>query len=272
MIKHLTIVLSKAVLIGLLCIGTIVGVVLILHKMTHTKAAHHELRVGVATGYAPWAVRDEHGELKGFDVDIAHEIARRLDIQITFVDMSPEMLMASVRAKKLDCMVAPMAITPEREQAFNMVHYQGAATTQWPIMMKKGAVRQRTSLESVKSDELYRLCVLSGTKQSEYALSIPTLTVHTYDSMAHVLMAIRTDKVDAALVDPDLGKQLQTDNSDMIFTLIEVPVAYQSRGNGIALHKDNSALSQKINDVITSMKADGFIAEKEQQWGIGRLS
>jgi ABC-type amino acid transport substrate-binding protein len=56
------------------------------------------------------------GELEGFDVDIASELAKRLELSLNLIDISPEMLMASVRTKKIDCMLAPMAITPERER------------------------------------------------------------------------------------------------------------------------------------------------------------
>jgi ABC-type amino acid transport substrate-binding protein len=258
----------------LLCLVVILVLVPMIRVLLHKqKIDQHPdaLRIGVASGYAPWAVRDNQGELVGFDVDIAQEIAKRLNKQLELIDMSPEMLMASVRAQKLDCMVAPMAITPEREQAFNMVHYQGTATGKWPLMIKKGSPVRSLS-DGLPDNGTLHIAALSGTKQSEYALSLSQITTRIYDSMANVLLAVRRGLVDGALLDPDLGKQLHENNPDMTVHLIDVPAAYQSRGNGIAINKNNTALADLIARVVETMKADGYIAQKESQWHIGRLS
>lgn len=239
-------------------------------KKTQKNNCPDALRIGVASGYAPWALRNDQGELVGFDVAIAYEIGTRLKVPVTLVDMSPEMLMASVRANKLDCMVAPMAITPEREQAFNMVHYQGAATALWPMMIKKD--NPHVSLRDNLGTKTIVVGALSGTKQAEYALSLSHISTLVYDSMAHVLLALRRGAVDAALLDPDLGMRLKTDNPDMTVTLIDVSAEYQSRGNGIAINKERKDLADMIARAIQTMKDDGYIARQESAWGIGRLS
>ncbi len=232
----------------------------------------NSITIGVASGYAPWATRNEANELEGFDVDIATELAHQLEIPLTIVDMSPEMLMASVRAGKIDCMVAPMAITPEREKAFNMVHYQGTAARQWPVMMLHDASIDFTDLKQLRLQGRYTIGALSGTKQSEYALEIEGITAHLYDTMAHILMALRARKIDYALIDPDLGQQLLHEHPDMRYLLIKVPELYQSVGNGIAIHKSNNDLTRRIQTAIEVMKEKGIIAAAENRWGIGRLS
>lgn len=234
-------------------------------------AQSDQIVIGVASGYMPWATRNDHGELEGFDVEIAQELAQRLNLPLTLVDMSPEMLMASVRAKKIDCMVAPMAITPEREKAYHMIHYQGSATDQWPLMMRSDSACVMSSLEDCIEQNV-SVGALSGTKQSEYALSIKGLDVHVYDSMPHILMGLRTHKIACALIDPDLGKQLIAENKDMRVILLSIPPVYQSRGNGIAVHLDNAALAHHIHDAIATMKQDGFIEHNEHKWQIGRLT
>jgi ABC-type amino acid transport substrate-binding protein len=261
---------SYIIAIALAALGIIAIVMAWSRYNTSSATKTQGITIGVASGYAPWATRNEAGELEGFDVEVATELARRLELPLELVDMSPEMLMASLRAHKIDCMVAPMAITPEREKAYNMVHYQGSAARQWPIMMRADVQIPVSCLEEFASDGR-TLGVLSGTKQSEYALSIEGLAVHTYDGMPHILMALRAHKIDCALIDPDLGQQLSQDNPDMRCLLIDVPAIYQSLGNGIAVHKDNTALATSIQQAIESMKDDGFIQAAEERWHIGRL-
>lgn len=258
---------SAALILG----AILVGVCLVYQNQKAPVARHERIVIGVASGYVPWATRNDAGELEGFDVDIARELAARLNLPLTLVDMSPEMLMASVRAKKIDCMIAPMAITPEREKAYRMIHYQGSAAGAWPVMMQADNQSVLHTLEDAVLQQA-SVGVLSGTKQSEYALSIEALDVHTYDSMAHILMALRTGKVTYALVDPDLGKQLVADSPDMKVVLINVPAEYQSLGNGIACNLDNGALAERIRTVIDTMKDEGLITRAEEKWHIGRLT
>jgi ABC-type amino acid transport substrate-binding protein len=138
-------------------------------------------------------------------------------------------------------------------------------------MMKADTPIELSSLEELAAQEQI-LGVLPGTKQSEYALSIEGLAVHTYDSMAHILMALRACKIDCALVDPDLGKELLHGNPDIHCLLIEVPALYQSAGNGIAVHKDTKQLAERIRTAIETMKEDGYITAAEARWKIGRLA
>jgi ABC-type amino acid transport substrate-binding protein len=84
-------------------------------------------------------------------------------------------------------------------------------------------------------------------------------------------MDVRHGKAVAALVDPDLGAQIQQENPDMVFVQIPVPMEYQSRGNGIAIHHDNQMLARNVATAIAAMKEDGFIAERENHWHIERL-
>jgi arginine transport system substrate-binding protein len=230
------------------------------------------LHIGVASGYAPWAIVAPDGTLEGFDVDIARELASRLNRSLILTDMSPEILIASVKGKKLDLMVAPMAITPEREEVFHMIHYQGTPTDHWPLMFLNKVPEHIASLDDLATIPKIVVCVLPGTKQAEYIQSFSRITMRTLDSMALMLMEVRQGKSAAALVDPDLGMHIKKGNPNMAFLQIKIPKEYQSRGNGITINRKNNELAEQVRAAITSMKNDGFIAQKEKSWKIGRLS
>lgn len=262
--------MNKSLLV-VLCMALGVLLCLFLYHLLQRKTSENHLRIGVATGYAPWATVTTAGALEGFDVDIAYELGHRLGVPVSLVDMSPELLIASVKTKKLDLMVAPMAITPEREKAFIMIHYQGSSATQWPLMFLREVPPAIKTLADVATLPNPIVCVLPGTKQAEYAYSMPSITVRALDNMALLLMEIRHGKAAAALVDPDLGVRTQQENPDMTFVQIPVPPEYHSRGNGIAIHHENHKLAQDVVVAITSMKKDGFITEREHHWHIERL-
>ncbi|HEV2917109.1 MAG TPA: transporter substrate-binding domain-containing protein [Candidatus Babeliales bacterium] len=259
--------MNKKITISSIIFITLIG---LYYYYSKPASIHNHLHIGVASGYAPWAVITEAG-LVGFDVDIAKELGKRLGVTITLVDMSPELLITSVKTKKLDLMVAPMAITAEREKAFYMVHYQGAKATHWPLMFLGKIPEHIKTLDDVGTLPNNIVSVLPGTKQTEYAYSISSVTVRTLDSIPLILMDVRQGKSIAALIDPDLGTRIQQENPDMSFVQIPVPQEYQSKGNGIAIHSDNHILAQRVTEVVSCMKKDGFIEQSEQTWNIRRL-
>ncbi len=72
------------------------------------------LRVGYAPDRLPYAFRNDGGELVGFDVEMAHALARDLGVRVEFfrtdMDRFPELLNVGA----LDVVMTGLAITPER--------------------------------------------------------------------------------------------------------------------------------------------------------------
>src|SRR5699024_9129529 len=64
--------------------------------------------------YKPYNYVDENNELVGFDVDIANEIAKRLDLEPVAEQMPWDSLIMELRSEKFDAIAASMEITDER--------------------------------------------------------------------------------------------------------------------------------------------------------------
>ena len=75
-----------------------------------------ELRVGVSM-FAPWVMRDGNGELAGFEIDVARQLARDLGVGVSFVPAPWAEIIARLLAGRFDVIISGMSITPEREEA-----------------------------------------------------------------------------------------------------------------------------------------------------------
>lgn len=73
-----------------------------------------ELRVGVELKYPPLMYKDENGEAKGFEVELARVMCKTLEVTCNFVDMEFPSLIPALQSNKIDIIVASMAITPVR--------------------------------------------------------------------------------------------------------------------------------------------------------------
>jgi ABC-type amino acid transport substrate-binding protein len=73
-----------------------------------------ELRVGVELKYPPIMYRDADGNPQGFEVEMARQMCKVLEVTCNFVDVEFPALIPALQAGKIDIIVAQMAITPAR--------------------------------------------------------------------------------------------------------------------------------------------------------------
>lgn len=78
------------------------------------------LRVGYARDRLPYAFRNEAGELVGFDVEMAHAMARDLGVRVDFFRVEPAQLPALLDEGRLDIVMTGLAITPERLERMSL--------------------------------------------------------------------------------------------------------------------------------------------------------
>ncbi|MYM60131.1 transporter substrate-binding domain-containing protein [Vibrio sp. OCN044] len=74
------------------------------------------LRVGMST-FVPWAMRDKHGELIGFEIDVAKRLAEDSGWKIKFVPTAWDGIIPALLAKKFDVIIGGMSITDERSKS-----------------------------------------------------------------------------------------------------------------------------------------------------------
>jgi Na+/H+-dicarboxylate symporter len=77
-------------------------------------AARKTLRVGWARDLLPFVFRNERSELVGFDVEMAHALARDLGVALELVEIGAQPPEASLESGLVDVLMTGVVITPER--------------------------------------------------------------------------------------------------------------------------------------------------------------
>ena len=108
-----------------------------------------------------------------------------------------------------------------------------------------------------------RIGVLMGSAHEDYATkNFPNATVLQFKSPADVILAVKTDKVDAALYDADpLRNILQ---GDATLGMLDKPLF--SFDIGIGFNKKNPALKDRFNLFLAKIKEDGVYDEMVNRW------
>ena len=87
------------------------------HSSLERVRARGTLRVGYLPDNLPFAFFNATGDLVGFDVEMAHTLARDLRVGLEFVPIAREEMSAQVNTGSCDLIMSGVAVTPERAEA-----------------------------------------------------------------------------------------------------------------------------------------------------------
>ena len=214
------------------------------------------VRVAMEGGYPPFSVVAPDGKVTGFDADIAAEICRRMQVTCTQVQVEFDAMIPSLRAKKVDAIVASMSITPERRKAvaFTDKYYNTPAR-----VVTRADAKFEISPAGLKGR---RIGVQRNTIHDRYATAtFQGSEIVRYSKQDEVFLDLVNGRLDATLADVVAADQgfLKTPKGQgfaMRGPSYDDP-AFFGVGAGIALRKDDTALLLSMNAALAALRADG---------------
>lgn len=223
------------------------------------------LVVGLCSGYPPYEILNQKGELEGFDVDIAHAIGKKLGKEVVIKDMAFDALIMELSQGKLDLIISGMSITQQRLEKLHMVHYQGKQLSHLSLIFWKNIPDGITSLDDMKKYPEAVMCVQAGTIQEDVAKLYPTINLKYLD-VPEMPMDLMYGKSLTALLENPVADGIKKKQPDIKVVQVQLPPQKHFLGNGIAIDKKQSALADQIEKIVAEFKTDGTIASLEKKW------
>ncbi len=224
------------------------------------RAQDAPLRTAVDGTFAPFAFPSLSGGVQGFSVDLFTEVARRMNRRITIDSASYSGLIAALDAGRYDFIAAPTTVTTER--ANNLLFAQGYIWTQYQFGIKRGSA-PITSLEDLRGK------VISVNKGSAYDLwagqnaARHGFTSQAYDNNTDAIQAVLAGRAYANLAGNAVLKYAATKLPQFVPDF----VVKETRAQWAApFRKDNVALRNQVQDVVSCMKRDGTLAKMSEKW------
>ena len=214
------------------------------------------LRVGVEGAYPPFSWKEADGTLKGFDIDFAHEVCKRLDRECVLVEQEWDGMIPALLARKFDTIIASMSITEERKKKvdFTVKYYNTPAK----LVAKKNPGFEGTAAGL----DGKRLGVQRATTHQCSAEKLyPGAELVLYATQDEVWQDLGSGRLDAQLSDSlqayegflvlDVGQGF-----DFLGDALD-DVECQGVGAGFAIRKEDSALRDALSKAIQDIRADG---------------
>lgn len=207
----------------------------------------------------PWSQIDDQNQPAGYDVDVAHEVARRIGVpKVTFIADSFSNFIDGLRTAKYDIVVNSMAATVERKK---IVDFSAPYAPQEFRIWVNDKV---TGVNSVNDLAGREVGVEAGTSNEVWARAhLTNSKIHTYDNGGFLYNDLASGRIDAVIESQFAGLKEKQINHLPIHEA--GPVLTISLGC-IAIPKNQPRLVEAINHAIGDMMADGTLERLGHKW------
>ncbi len=229
--------------------------------------AQRELRVGYEPGNMPFSYLNASGDLVGLDVEMAHELARELGAELSFVPIDPTKLTGLLDSGYCDLVMSAVAITPmrARDVAFSEPYLEEtmALLVRDHLRSEFGsseALRERRSLRIGTTGEVpYYVAKLRSL--------LPDAEIVELDSTED-FFAADAPPLDALLTTAERGSAWSLIHPEYTVAIprpgsVRVPIAYAAR-------QEDRDMLPFLDAWLELKRADGTISRLYDHWVLGK--
>lgn len=222
------------------------------------------LRVGVTASLEPVAFVDKTRGLSGRDIEMAREIASRLDRPLEFFEVRWDGLIPALQSGRIDLIISGMTATEERAQYvdFSDSYYQNKM-----VLLARKNINDDELLpfDGLEFTDLKRapIAVVVGTVHDTYAQkNFPDAELLQFNTFADQLLAVEQRRVASGLTDEDPIKvAIQEGHPLKIMGSSLFAAEY-----GAGFNKDSAELRQQFNQFLAQLKASGEYDAIVERW------
>jgi ABC-type amino acid transport substrate-binding protein len=221
--------------------------------------AERRLRVGIDAAYPPFEDVTESGEIVGFDVDFAHEIGRRLGVEMTFVNLGYDGLYDALVVGEVDVLISALSVAPEQagRVAYTLPYFNAG---EFLIAPSGSDMSGMADLEGLT------LAVEYGSggdvEARAWGRRLASLEVARYPDPGAAVAAVADGEADAALVDGISARLALGDHPGL--RMVQPSVTENLLA--VAVRPKSKTLLEELNRVIWEMLQDGTVDELIDKW------
>ncbi|MCJ7727626.1 MAG: ABC transporter substrate-binding protein [Actinobacteria bacterium] len=254
---------SKKVLLFFINISLFAVIILLLFYTISCKVTANADDVGPAgkklivscdDTYPPFEfVKD--GNIDGFDIDIAIEIAKRMDREIEIISINWDSTYQIPEDLKFDMIISAIPIIEEKEGVIDfsspyfVMEYMLITLSETDIKIK----------EDLKGKAIGILKTEKNCLSEDYLLNYK---IESYEDIVTMLDDLGNKNIDGVLISLPIGVNLLVENKG-IYSVLEV--VKSNKEFGIVFTK-GSALKEEVDKILEEIKEDGTYDDIYKKW------
>lgn len=223
------------------------------------KEEKKKLVIGTSADYPPYEFLDKDGNIVGFDIMIAQEIANDMGAELEINNMGFDSLVAGVQGNKIDIAISGMTPTEERKKSvdFSDIYY----VAEHGIIVRSEDADKYKTLDDLAGKSIG---VQKGSIQVDLAAeNIKDADLKQLGKVTDLVLQLQNKKVDAILVELPVAKLNVEKNKDI--SLMDITLKDEEGGSAVAIKKGNTELVEQVNKTLKRLmdekKIDEFIVK-----------
>lgn len=226
-------------------------------KESQNAAEKEVLKVGTEGTYAPFTFHNDEGELTGYDVEVIKEVAKRMGVEVEFMETQWDSMFAGLNAERFDLIANQVGINEDRlaNYDFSTPYTYSSSVIVTPadntdiksfedLEGKKSAQSLTSNYGAIAEENGAELVGVEGLAQSIELVKQGRADVTVNDKLA-VLDYIKAQNDESVKIVAE-----SDDISEMAFTF----------------NKGNEELVQAVNEQLAAMKEDGTLTKISEEW------
>jgi cystine transport system substrate-binding protein len=217
-----------------------------------------EFLIGTEGTYPPFTFHDEAtGELTGFDVEIAREVAKRLGVEPVFQETQWDAMFAGLDAERFDMIANQVGIREDRQKKYD---FSDPYISSAAVLVTNKDNNDVTSFEDIKGLKAAQSLTSNyATMAKENGAELVGV-----EGLFQAIELLNSKRVDVTINDKlsilDFLKEKPDANIKIVAT------ADDAAESGLMFRKGNETLVEAVNKALADMKEDGTYAEISKKW------
>lgn len=221
------------------------------------------LIVGIRNDAPPFGFKDKNGFTVGYDADLARLIAKGIlgdEKKVEFVPVTASNRIMKLNSGEVDCLIATMSITTQRQQFLNF---------STPYYMAGQAILVRSSSKATSLRDFTGkkfIIVFGSTSEKNLRSNVPEVTVIGYKTYNDAYNALKNGKADGIVADDTVLLGFSTNDKSVKL----LPKRYSKEPYAVVFRKDDASINftNKVNYIVENLQSTGRLNRLQEKWKI----
>lgn len=216
-----------------------------------------KLLIGTEGTYPPFTFHDDKGELTGFDVEIAKEVAKRIGVEPVFMETQWDAMFAGLDSERFDMIANQVGIRPDRQEKYDFS--EGYITSAAVLIVNED------------NDEIKAFEDLKGKKSAQSMTSNYADIAKSYEAeivgvegFNQAIELLASKRAEATINDKLSFLDFKKQKPDAPVKI--VATADDASQSGLMFRKGNETLVEEVNKALQAMIDDGTYLEISKKW------
>ena len=219
------------------------------------------LRVGVSL-FTPWTLKNKDGQLVGFEIDVAKQLARDLGVKPEFHVFDWEKIIPALVNRDIDIIIAGIVITPQR--ALKVSFSQPYDSSGIGLVTNIALTKTFKGPKDLNSPDVI-IATVTGTIAEDLAQRVfSKATLKTFATSQEAIEAVKSGKVHGYVEHEAITTFVALDHPDIVDEPLSKPLLETK--SGFAVNKRDPDFINFLNAWIISHEADTWLNSAHQYW------